>query len=73
ISSWIDRRSTIYDTTEIPYEFKLLLRGSRDGFASEIFHKLCDNLPRTVVAVKINSTNEILAGYNPLIWKVDGG
>ncbi|RIB14728.1 hypothetical protein C2G38_2039944 [Gigaspora rosea] len=47
--------------------------GSRDGFASEVFHKLCDNLPRTVVAVKINNTNEILGGYNPLIWKVDGG
>ncbi|RIB27895.1 hypothetical protein C2G38_2159409 [Gigaspora rosea] len=72
ISSWIDRRSKIYDTTEIPYEFKLLLRGSRDGFKSEVFHKLCDNIPGTVVVVKFNSTNEILGGYNPLIWKVDG-
>ncbi|RIB27887.1 hypothetical protein C2G38_1662692 [Gigaspora rosea] len=73
ISSWIDRHSTIYDTTEIPYEFKLLLRGSRDGFESEVFHKLCDNIPGTVVVVKINSTNEILGGYNPLIWKVGSG
>ncbi|RIB25721.1 hypothetical protein C2G38_2138639 [Gigaspora rosea] len=69
ISSWIDRRSTIYDTAEIPYEFKLLLRGSRDGFTCEVFHRLCDNIPGTVVVVKINSTNEILGGYNPLIWK----
>ncbi|RIB27286.1 hypothetical protein C2G38_2137894 [Gigaspora rosea] len=70
ISSWIDRRSIIYNNTEIPYEFKLLLRGSRDGFTGEVFHRLCDNLPGTVVVVKINSTNEILGGYNPLIWKV---
>ncbi|RIB25726.1 hypothetical protein C2G38_2066762, partial [Gigaspora rosea] len=73
ISSWIDRRSTIYDVTEIPYEFKLLLRGSRDGFTGEVFHRICDNIPGTVVAVKINSTNEILGGYNPLIWKISSG
>ncbi|CAG8779037.1 20371_t:CDS:2, partial [Gigaspora rosea] len=53
ISSWIDRRSKIYNTTEIPYEFKLLLRG-------EAFHRLCDDIPGTVVVAKINSTNEIL-------------
>ncbi|RIB22553.1 hypothetical protein C2G38_2173714 [Gigaspora rosea] len=73
ISSWIDRRSKIYNTTEIPYEFKLLLRGSRDGFTGEVFHRLCDNIPGTVVVVKIDSTNEILGGYNPLIWKVSNG
>ncbi|RIB19719.1 hypothetical protein C2G38_2245001 [Gigaspora rosea] len=70
ISSWIDRSSTIYDITEIPYEFKLLYRGSRDGFSGEAFHKLCDNIPGTVVVAKVNSTNEILGGYNPHIWKV---
>ncbi|RIB22552.1 hypothetical protein C2G38_2173713 [Gigaspora rosea] len=57
LSSWIDRRSKIYNTTEIPYEFKLLLRGSRDGFT----------------VLKIDSTNEILGGYNLLIWKVPNG
>ncbi|RIB27896.1 hypothetical protein C2G38_1662930 [Gigaspora rosea] len=70
ISSWIDRRSTIYDDTEIPYEFKLLLKGSRDGFSSERFHRLCDTIPGTVVVVEVLETNEILGGYNPLIWKV---
>ncbi|RIB22551.1 hypothetical protein C2G38_2173710 [Gigaspora rosea] len=73
ISSWIDRRSKIYNTTEIPYEFKLLLRGSRDGFTGEVFHRLCDNIPGTVVVLKIDSTNEILGGYNPLIWKILNG
>ncbi|RIB16443.1 hypothetical protein C2G38_2189900 [Gigaspora rosea] len=75
ISSWIDKRLANYNVSKIPYKFKLLLRGSRDGFTAEKFHELCDDIPGTVVVVKINSTNEstndeILGGYNPLIWKV---
>ncbi|RIB18633.1 hypothetical protein C2G38_2036732 [Gigaspora rosea] len=70
ISSWIDRRPTVYDVTKIPYVFKLLLRGSRDGFACEIFHKLCDNIPGTIVVAKNYSTDEIVGGYDPLIWKI---
>ncbi|RIB22073.1 hypothetical protein C2G38_2140363 [Gigaspora rosea] len=45
ISSWIDRRPSKYEITEIPHKFNLLLRGSRDGFTCEIFHRLCDNIP----------------------------
>ncbi|RIB22777.1 hypothetical protein C2G38_2140073 [Gigaspora rosea] len=43
-------------------------RGSRDGFTRETFHQLCDNLPGTVVVIKVDSTNEILGGYNSLVW-----
>src|SRR5207302_1356976 len=43
--------------------------GSRDGFDPETFHKLCDNEPMTVSIVKVKGTNEILGGYNPLIWR----
>ncbi|RIB22781.1 hypothetical protein C2G38_2173115 [Gigaspora rosea] len=68
ISSWIDRCSSIYDVTKIPYKFNLLLRGSRDGFTRETFHQLCDNLPGTIVVIKVNGTNGILGGYNPLVW-----
>ncbi|RIB15929.1 hypothetical protein C2G38_2191329 [Gigaspora rosea] len=50
---------------KIPYKFNLLLR---DGFTCEIFHKLCDNIPGTVAIIKVNGTNEILGGYNPLVW-----
>ncbi|RIB25171.1 hypothetical protein C2G38_2031289 [Gigaspora rosea] len=69
ISSWIDRHSTIYDISEIPYEFKLLLRGSKDGFDSITFHKLCDNIPDTIVVLSVENSDEILGGYNPLSWK----
>ncbi|RIB08682.1 hypothetical protein C2G38_2044941 [Gigaspora rosea] len=68
ISSWIDRRPSKYDITEIPYKFNLLLRGTRDGFTPETFHRLCDNIPGTVVIIKVNGTNKILGRYNPLVW-----
>ncbi|GBC07686.1 hypothetical protein RclHR1_07620004 [Rhizophagus clarus] len=32
----------------LPYKFKLLLRGCRDGFTPKRFHELCDNKPNTV-------------------------
>jgi len=77
IASWIDKKEikhpihgyTPYNAFDNPYEFKLLLRGSRDGLDAGTFHKLCDNKPKTVTIVKVKGTNEILGGYNPLIWK----
>ncbi|CAG8494688.1 4088_t:CDS:2, partial [Racocetra fulgida] len=45
IASWIDRKEdSIYDQAEEnPYRFKLLLRGSRDGFLVEEFRRKCFN------------------------------
>jgi hypothetical protein len=73
ISKWIDKveiKSKFAYTRELylPYEFKLLLRGSKDGFTPKKFHKLCDNIPHTVTFIKINGTREIIGGYNPLKW-----
>ncbi|RGB30400.1 hypothetical protein C1646_711378, partial [Rhizophagus diaphanus] len=51
------------------YKFKLLLRGSRDGFTPKKFHQLCDNKSNTVTFIKIKGKEEIIGGYNPLIWK----
>ncbi|RIB22827.1 hypothetical protein C2G38_2172968 [Gigaspora rosea] len=59
ISSWIDRHSSPYYVTNIPYKFKLLLRGSRDDFTIESFHRLCDNIPRTVVIIKVDADSFI--------------
>ncbi|GES93566.1 BTB/POZ protein [Rhizophagus clarus] len=56
----------------LPYKFQLLLRGSRDGFTPKIFHELCDNKPNTVIFIKVKRTEEILGGYNPIIWKSHG-
>ncbi len=71
ISRWIDG---INDKVNIkglhlPYKFKLMLRGSRDGFTPKKFHELCDNIPCTVTFIKINGTEEIIGGYNSTRWK----
>ncbi|UZO05063.1 uncharacterized protein OCT59_025424 [Rhizophagus irregularis] len=52
----------------LPYKFQLLLRGSRDGFTPKRFHELCDDKHDTITFIKVKGTDEILGGYNPIIW-----
>ncbi|GBB91635.1 hypothetical protein RclHR1_00190048 [Rhizophagus clarus] len=74
ISRWIDKKDieNKYAYTRelyLPYEFKLLLRGSRDGFTPKMFHELCDDILYTVTFIKVKETGEIIGGYNPLVWE----
>ncbi|RHZ84842.1 hypothetical protein Glove_74g240 [Diversispora epigaea] len=64
ISSWIDRQESNY-TENNPYEFKLLVRGSRDGFDVKTIYEICDKVSNTVIVLKVKDTGEILGGYNP--------
>ncbi|CAG8641303.1 5125_t:CDS:2 [Acaulospora morrowiae] len=69
LASWIDRRGdNPYRPAEIPYEFKLVVRGRRDGFSPETFHQKCEGIPRTITVFKINNS-ALCGGYNPLDWK----
>ncbi|RHZ81886.1 hypothetical protein Glove_117g127 [Diversispora epigaea] len=68
ISTWIHRDTTIYTSLNYPYRFELILRGSRDGFSPQTFWNVCHNHARTVLVAKVRGTDEILGGYNPLIW-----
>ncbi|RIB08279.1 hypothetical protein C2G38_2252122 [Gigaspora rosea] len=68
IASWIDNSLTPYDIRNNPYKFKLIFRGSRDGFDDESFYDHCENQPRTVIILRVKGTNEILGGYNSLTW-----
>ncbi|RHZ70574.1 hypothetical protein Glove_269g52 [Diversispora epigaea] len=61
---WINRNYTPYS----PYRFKLILRGSKDGFDPKIFWKMCHDNSNTVIILKVAGTNEILGGFNPLKW-----
>jgi hypothetical protein len=72
ISKWINRLE-ITDKMKNSYEFKLILRGSRDGFSPSKFHEICDNQSRTITVIKLKDSNEILGGYNPINWKSDIG
>ncbi|RGB29937.1 hypothetical protein C1646_305452 [Rhizophagus diaphanus] len=72
ISKWIDKLDITDDLFPL-YEFKLMLRGSRDGFSVNKFHEICDNQPRTITIVKVKDSDKILGGYNPIEWKSAGG
>ncbi|RHZ87089.1 hypothetical protein Glove_40g92 [Diversispora epigaea] len=71
ISSWIDFKSTPYLSRDMPYKFRLILRGSRDGLAPQTFWDICHGYANTVAILKVKGTNEILGGYNPLEWNKD--
>ncbi|RHZ78240.1 hypothetical protein Glove_166g101 [Diversispora epigaea] len=64
ISSWIDRKTTTYTSTN----YQLILRGSKDGFSPQTFWNMCHGHAGTVVIIKVKGTDEILGGYNPLMW-----
>ncbi|GES83731.1 carbohydrate-binding module family 13 protein [Rhizophagus clarus] len=68
ISKWVDKLE-ITNKLENSYEFKLILRGRRDEYIGQQFHKICDNQSRTVTVFKVIGSDEILGGYNPIEWK----
>ena len=68
-SSWIDKKeNSHYNGVNIPYNFNLLYRASRDGNTAAAFHAKCDNKRATIVIVKITNSEQIFGGYNPLFW-----
>ncbi|RIB08444.1 hypothetical protein C2G38_349086 [Gigaspora rosea] len=69
IATWIDKREDKYSAENNPYEFKLLLRGSRDGFTNDTFWNLCNKQTNVIVVMKVKCTDEILGGYNPIGWE----
>ncbi|CAG8592041.1 1087_t:CDS:2, partial [Diversispora eburnea] len=73
ICSWIDRKedTAIYLPNENPYNLKLLLRGTRDGFLVEDFRKRCFNQGPTLIVIQTSSSKSgkaIIGGYNSSSW-----
>ncbi|CAG8546202.1 2453_t:CDS:2, partial [Scutellospora calospora] len=71
IASWIDKKQPVYAyaPAEIPYDFRLLYRGSRDGVINvKKFHERCGNQGATVIIIKIAESTRVLGGYNPESW-----
>ncbi|CAB4377937.1 unnamed protein product [Rhizophagus irregularis] len=69
ISSWIEKKNQYYyNEKNIPYDFNLISRASRDGYTNTAFHEKCDNKGATIVVIKIANSEKIVGGYNPLFW-----
>ncbi|CAG8534027.1 12868_t:CDS:2 [Acaulospora morrowiae] len=68
-ASWIDQKSENYTKFEqIPYEFPVIYRASRDGNKSIMFRQKCNNQGATIVVGKIQNSEMFVGGYNPLSW-----
>jgi len=71
-SSWIDKKENLhYNRETIPYIFNLLYRASRDDMTAASFHEKCNNKGATIVIAKIQNSEQIVGGYNPLEWDSD--
>ncbi|CAG8469601.1 12239_t:CDS:2 [Ambispora gerdemannii] len=76
LSTWIGRKddnpfkdgNIVHDFRVIPYQLKLLLRGTRDGFSPGAFHNKCDSKDATIVVMKIRGSGQLIGGYNPIGW-----
>lgn len=60
------------DAVQNIYNFKLLFRGTRDGFMAKAFHEKCDNKGATLMVAKLTDSQKIIGGYNPLSWSCSG-
>ncbi|CAB4410442.1 unnamed protein product [Rhizophagus irregularis] len=71
ISNWIERKDTksFVSTNESHLNFKLLYRGSRDGFNNREFRYKCNNRGPSVAIIKLKSSGKIIGGYNPFGWQ----
>ncbi|CAG8584807.1 29798_t:CDS:2 [Racocetra persica] len=66
ISMWIKNVSSLPENCK--HDFKLILRGSQDGFTPKKFHDHCDGKGPTLTVLREKQSGEILGGYNPLNW-----
>jgi hypothetical protein len=48
--------------------FRLLYRGSRDGFKAVNFHQKCDGHANTLIVI-LDRNRYVFGGYTPVIWE----
>ncbi|CAG8524641.1 4486_t:CDS:2 [Ambispora leptoticha] len=68
IANWIAWSKQTPLESKGGFQFKLLLRGSQDGFSPVQFHERCDSKGPTFVVIKVRGTGQIIGGYNPGTW-----
>ena len=54
------------------YTLKLIFKGSRDGFKSDDFHRMCEDKPNTLSVVE-SEHGSIFGGFTSLAWRQDAG
>jgi hypothetical protein len=54
-------------------KFRLLYRGTRDGFGAKAFHSKCDGHSNTLTIVKAKESGFIFGGYTTVTWESSYG
>lgn len=54
-------------------QYKLLWRGSRDGYTATAFHRLCDGIAPTLTLVTNKDNGKICGGYTPVAFDNHSG
>jgi hypothetical protein len=65
-STILSTKPKVFDEFE-GKQFRLLYRGSRDGFAASNFHNKCDSKSNTVTII-MTTKGFIFGGFSPLAW-----
>ena len=52
--------------------FKLIYRGSKDGFTAVVFHSKCDKMGPTLIIIK-SEFELIFGGYTDIDWTSENG
>ena len=66
LKQWLQKPNYSFENMSLK-NISLLYRGSRDGFKSSDFHRLCDNQGETLVIIK-STDNYIFGGYTSISW-----
>ena len=66
LKQWLQKPNYSFENMNLT-NISLLYRGSRDGFKSSDFHRLCDNQGETLVIIK-STDNYIFGGYTSISW-----
>ena len=62
----------VYDLIpDKPFKATLVYRATRDGWEPDVFHRLCDDIGRTVTFYK-SDKGYVCAGYTSIPWKSYG-
>ncbi len=54
-------------------KFRLLYRGTIDGFRSSVFHSKCDDHSKTLTILKAKESNYIFGGFTSVEWDSSSG
>ncbi|KAG9306455.1 hypothetical protein G9A89_003565 [Geosiphon pyriformis] len=69
LDHWVqDKDNNTPFQNQLGNSFDLLLRGSRDGFTPDDFHRLCDYEYATIIVIKVKETGQLIGGYSQDSW-----